>query len=62
MGRVIRRLLATSGTLAMLAGLTPVARAATLIADGTNPATNLQTVINSANPGDTVVVIGTCKG
>jgi nitrous oxidase accessory protein NosD len=37
-------------------------QAATLTADCSNPSTNLQTVINSAAPGDTIMVNGTCKG
>jgi hypothetical protein len=43
-------------------GLTAPARAATLAADCTNPAVNLQSVIDSAAPADTIVVLGTCIG
>jgi hypothetical protein len=48
--------------LALVSGLAAPAAANTLIADCNNPATNLQTVMDSANNGDTVQVNGRCVG
>jgi nitrous oxidase accessory protein NosD len=48
------------GLALLLVGGAP--QAATLTADCSKPGTDLQSVINSAKPGDVITVIGTCKG
>lgn len=61
MRRFFRQLAGAVAAVALL-GLAPRVCAAVFTADCTNPATNLQTVLNSTSDGDTVNVSGTCKG